>query len=69
MPEKDYRKDLKAIIEKNDVKRRDLCEAVGITESALSNVLACRRNLSIDKLLGILGALGYAVQFEREDEI
>lgn len=66
-PTHDYRDDLRVLLDaandKTGISRYRICKQMGIDSGTLSNVLAKRRHFSLDKLIQILGLLGYRMTF------
>jgi hypothetical protein len=57
----DYRDELEGIVRSHFHTRREFCEATGLTEDMLSHVLARRKHLSMEALIGALARIGYTV--------
>jgi hypothetical protein len=57
----DYRDEIEHLIENRFRTRREFCEATGLSEDMLSQILAKRRHLAIDTLADALARIGYAL--------
>jgi hypothetical protein len=64
----DYRDELDEIVRTRFRTRREFCEATGLTEDMLSHVLARRKHLSMEALIGALSRIGYAVRLVPQEE-
>jgi hypothetical protein len=69
--ERDYRDDLRSLLDKahaeRGLTRYRLCKQMGIDSGTLSNVLAKRRHVSLEKLEQILSLLGYRLTFSPKE--
>lgn len=67
--ERDLRDELEELVETNFDSKYKFCQATGIDQGFLSNVLKKRKNFSISKLDTALHKVGYKLTIQRETAI
>jgi len=67
--ERDLRDELEELVERQFASNYQFCQATGIDQGFLSNVLKKRKNFSISKLEGALHKVGYKLTIQREAAI
>lgn len=64
--ERDFRDELKELVDANFDSKYKFCRATGIDQGFLSNVLKKRKNISISKLDAALHKVGYKLTIQQE---